>query len=66
MIKINILYSLAYQIPIFYFMIYDMDTQKHLSAEELEKVYRKLGSGSVLSPENMETGIYISQNPLTK
>lgn len=47
-------------------MIYDMDTQKHLSAEELEKVYRKLGSGSVLSPENMETGIYISQNPLTK
>lgn len=31
MLKINILYSLAYQIPILYFMGYDMNNEKPLN-----------------------------------
>lgn len=65
-IKINILYSLAFQIPVLYFMVYGYEVDRHYRGEELGEKYRKLGAGTVLDGRNVDTGIFISQNPLTK
>ena len=66
MIIINILYSLPYQIPILYFSVYHLENSKPVTPGELQTLFSKIGDGSVLAPQNMETGVFVSQNPLTK
>lgn len=64
-IQINLLYSIAYQIPLLFFLPYSMEELKPLTAEETGKMFPKFGTSSVLNWES-EQGIYVSQNPINK
>jgi hypothetical protein len=66
MIKINILYSLSYQIPVLYFNVWDFGREGWMRGEDIGRMFGKLGDGGRLGVGNVETGIYVAQNPLTK
>ena len=63
-IRMNLCYSLAYQIPVFYFMVYREGCQP-LKAEEIYEQFLAK-TESELHPKNEAKGIYLSQNPISK